>query len=120
MMGLTSHLRIFLCLEPADMRKSYNGLAALAEHLAPDGLKNGALFLFTNKRRNRFQALYYDRTGVCILKKLLELGTFSWPDPSKAGQQKITLTPEALNLLFDGIDLRDAAMRPWYERSSNS
>jgi hypothetical protein len=39
MMGLSSHLRIFLCMEPCDMRKSYHGLAALAEHLAPDGLK---------------------------------------------------------------------------------
>ena len=116
MMGLTSHLSIFLCLEACDMRKSYNGLAALADRLAPDGLKSGALFLFTNKHRNRFQALYYDRTGVCILKKRLEAGTFSWPDPSKPEQQKITLTPEALNLLFDGVDLRGGTMRPWYER----
>jgi len=38
MMGLTSHLRIFLCMEPCDMRKSYNGLAALADQLATDGL----------------------------------------------------------------------------------
>lgn len=83
MMGLTSHLKIYLCLEPCDMRKSYNGLAALADQLVAGGLKSGALFLFTNKRRNRFQALYYDRTGVCILKKRLELGSFAWPDPSK-------------------------------------
>lgn len=116
MMGFTSHLRIFLCLAPCDMRKSYNGLAAHADQLVADGLKSGALFLFTNKRRNRFQALYYDRTGVCILKKRLEAGTFSWPDPSRPEQQKITLTPEALNLLFDGVDLRGAALRPWYER----
>ena len=40
MMGLTSHLRIFLCLEPCDMRKSYNGLVALADQLAADGLKS--------------------------------------------------------------------------------
>lgn len=116
MMGLTSHLKIYLCLEPCDMRKSYNGLAALADQLVAKGLNQGALFLFTNKRRNRFQALYYDRTGICILKKRLELGSFSWPDPSKSGQQKLTLTPEALNLLFDGVDLRGGSMRPWYER----
>jgi transposase len=112
MMGLTSHLRIFLYMERCDMRKSYHGLAALVEHLAPDGLKNGALFLFINKRRNRFQALYYHRTGICILKKRLEVSTFSWPDSSKPVQKKITLTPEALNLLFDGVDLRGGAMRP--------
>ena len=116
MMGLTNNLRIFLALEPCDMRKSFNGLTALADELNPDSLKNGALFLFTNKRRNRFQALYYDRTGICILKKRLEIGTFSWPDPSKPNQKKISLTPEALNLIFDGVDLRDGTMRPWYER----
>ena len=94
------------------MRKSYNGLAALADNLVIGGLKSGALFLFTNKRRNRSQALYYDRTGVRILKKSLETGTFSWPDPSKPDQKKLTLTPEALKLLFDGVDLRDEVMRP--------
>ncbi len=58
MMGLTSHLRIFLCLEPCDIRKSYHGLAALADQLAPDGLKSGTLFLFTNSfRRLRFSRL---------------------------------------------------------------
>jgi transposase len=49
MMGLTSHLRIFLYLDPCDMRKSYNGLVALADQLVGDGLKSGALFLFTSE-----------------------------------------------------------------------
>ena len=117
MIGLgTASMKIYVALEPQDMRKSFNGLYVVAtEHLKENPL-SGGLYVFTNKRRNRFQALYYDRTGVCILKKRLELGTFSWPDPSKPDQKKLTLTPEALNLLFDGIDLRGAAMRPWYER----
>ena len=57
-MGLHNHLSIFLVLEPCDMRKSFNGLAALTEELKPAALKNGGLFLFTNKRRNRFKALF--------------------------------------------------------------
>ena len=81
MMGLTNHLRIFLALEPCDMRKSFNGLAALAEHMKAAALKNGGLFLFTNKHRNRFKALYYDHTGVCVLAKRLEVGTFSSGPP---------------------------------------
>jgi transposase len=116
MMGLTSNLRVFLCLEPVDMRKSFNGLGAAADRLVADGLRNGALFVFTNKRRNRFKALYYDRTGVCVLAKRLETGTFSWPDPAHHAGQKISLTPESLHLLFDGVDLRGATLRPWYER----
>lgn len=116
MMGLTNNLRIFLCLKPVDMRKSFNGLGAAADHLVAEGLRNGALFVFTNKRRNRFKALYYDRTGVCVLAKRLEAGSFSWPDPAQHPGEKINLTPEALHLLFDGVDLRGASLRPWYQR----
>ena len=116
MMGLNNHLRIFLVLEPCDMRKSFNGLAALAEQMKPTALKNGGLFLFTNKRRNRFKALYYDHTGVCVLAKRLEAGTFSWPQSSEPGQQELKLTPQALQLIFDGVDLRHGTLRPWYEQ----
>ena len=117
-MGLTNNLRIFLALEPCDMRKSFTGLTSIAEQLRPDGLKGGALFLFTNKRRNRLKALYFDRSGMCVLAKRLEVGTFSWPTPSCPGQQEINLSPEALHLLFDGVDLRGPNSRPWYEREA--
>ena len=46
----------------------------------------------------------------------LEKGTFSWPATSKAGASGTSLAPEALQLLLDGIDLRGAVMRLWYER----
>ena len=112
MMSLNNHLRIVLVLEPCDMRKSFNGLAALAEQMKPATLKNGGLFLFTNKRRNRFKVLYYDLTGVCILAKRLEAGTFSWPHPREPGRQQFKLTPQALQLIFDGVDLRHGTLRP--------
>jgi len=116
MIGFPSGVRVHLALEPHDMRKSFNGLAAIASHLVERGLERGALFVFTNKRRNRLKILYYDRTGVCVLAKRLETGTFSWPWPSGNGAARLSLAPEALQLLLDGIDLRGAEMRPWYER----
>src|SRR5690606_28854894 len=55
--GLPSGLRIYLALEPVDMRKQYDGLWALAaQHLGLDP-KGGALFVFTNKTRNRIKLL---------------------------------------------------------------
>ncbi len=116
MIGFPSGVRIHLALEPCDMRKSFNGLALAAGELTKNGLEGGILFVFTNKRRNRLKILYYDRTGTCVLAKRLESGTFSWPKPSTSGRAKLCLSPEALQLLLDGIDLRGAQMRPWYER----
>jgi len=55
-------------------------------------------------------------TGLWVAAKRLEQGRFSWPRPSQAGQKRLSLTPEALTLLTDGIDLKGARMRPWYER----
>ena len=60
--------------------------------------------------------LYFDGTGLWLLSKRLERGTFSWPKSAEPGQRKLRLAPEALAMLTDGIDLRGARMRPWYER----
>ena len=117
MIGFPSNLKILVALEPCDMRKSFKGLVILAEALKEQGLQSSALFIFTNKRRNRLKVLYYDRTGICILVKRLEIGTFSWPRPSDGGKPSLSLSPEALQLLLDGVDLDRATMRPWYERS---
>jgi transposase len=50
------------------------------------------------------------------LSKRLERGTFSWPKYLEEGMTKLKLTPQALALLTDGVDLRGGKLRPWYER----
>ena len=85
---------------------------------SPQPLKcSDALFVFTNKRRNRIKLLYFDGTGLWLATKRLEKGRFSWPAPSEPGQRRIKLHAEALQLLIDGVDLRGAAFKPWYERA---
>ena len=116
MLSFTGSLKIYIALEPQDMRKSFNGLSAVVlEHLKSE-LSHGALYVFTNKRRNRVKILFWDGTGLWVAAKRLEEGRFSWPQPSHKGQRKLSLTPEALAMLTDGIDLRDGARRAWYER----
>lgn len=117
MIGLASGaLKIFLALEPQDMRKSFQGLSELAvEHLGEE-LRRESLFVFTNKRRTRIKLLYFDGTGIWVATKRLEAGTFSWPPASEPKQRKLKLSSEALQLLLDGVDLRGAKLRPWYSR----
>ncbi|HEX9596437.1 MAG TPA: IS66 family insertion sequence element accessory protein TnpB [Anaerolineales bacterium] len=116
MLSFTGGLKVFVALDPCDMRKGFNGLHALvSEHLRED-VRSGALFVFGNRRRTRLKILYFDGTGIWLLSKRLEEGTFSWPRSAEADAVKLRLAPEALAMLTDGIDLRGARMRPWYER----
>jgi len=116
MLSFSASLKIYLGVEPCDMRKSFNGLSEIARsHLGLDPLC-GAAFLFTNKRRNRIKILFWDGTGLWVAAKRLERGTFSWPKPSRSDQKKLKLSAEALQLVLDGVELRGATLRPWYER----
>ena len=72
MLSLTPQLRVFLCTRPTDMRKSFDGLLALAqEHLARDVLEGG-LFVFVNRRRDRVKILAWEGDGLSIYYKKLE------------------------------------------------
>ena len=87
----------------------------VSERLGED-LRQGALFVFTNRRHTRLKILYWDGRGLWLLMKRLEKGTFAWPKAVEAQAVKLSLAPEALAMLTDGIDLRGARLRPWYER----
>lgn len=116
MLSFSGSLKVFVALEPCDLRKSFNGLHALASERLGEDPRCGALFVFTNRRHTRLKILYWDGTGLWVMIKRLERGTFSWPRSVEGGASKLRLTPEALAMLTDGIELRGARMRPWYER----
>lgn len=115
MLSFPGSLRVFVAVDPCDMRKSYEGLSALAGEVLREDVKSGALFVFGNRRRTRLKILYFDGSGVWVMSKRLEEGTFSWPT-AQEGATKVLLRAEALAMLTDGIDLRGGKLRPWYER----
>ena len=92
-----------------------SGTKPAAEQQLGEDPKSGALFVFVNKRRNRIKVLYFDGTGVCILMKRLEQGTYCWPQSAGEPGAKLRLAPQALQLLLDGVDLKQGARRAWYE-----
>ena len=97
-----SGVRVWLCTQPTDMRKSYDGLSALVKNQLKENPLSGQLFVFINRKGNQVKILYFDRSGYCIWSKRLELGTFRhhWQDATKH-----SLCWTDLKLLLEGIDL---------------
>ncbi len=114
MLTFSTTQRIYLAVEPVDMRKQFNGLWALAKEKLQADPFGGALFVFTNKDRDRVKILWWDGTGVWVAAKRLEKGRFTWP--AMNGSAKVDLEPTALTMLLAGIDLKDGCKKAWYER----
>lgn len=109
MLSLSPAARIFVGLDPVDMRQSFNGLYTRVQSVLGEDPVSGHYFLFTNKNRNRLKILVWDGSGLWIYAKRLEKGTFAWPKGEGPSQ---LLRPEELTLLLHG--LQGAVRRNWH------
>ena len=98
MLTLPPSVRIFLRLEPTDMRKSFDTLAALVRSCLGQDPLSGHLFIFRNKRGDRLKVLYWDKDGYALWQKRLEKGTFTLP--AHGG----SISRAQLMLLLEGYD----------------
>lgn len=114
-MILTHSVTVCLATQPCDLRKSFDTLSCVVEEQLKEDPLSSKLFVFLNKRCDRVKLLYWDGTGLWILMKRLERGTFSRPRPGDQTNPKLHLKPEALEMLLSGIDLRDGMQRGWYQ-----
>ena len=106
MLSLPASTRIFLCLEVADMRRGFDGLAAMASEVIGEDPLSGHLFVFRNRRADRVKILYWDRDGLCMWYKRLEKGTFKFPVPVTSSQlPRAEVKASDLIMLLDGVDL---------------
>jgi transposase len=115
MLSFPGSLKVFVAVEPCDMRKSFHGLHDAVSGKLKEDPKCGAVFAFANKRRTLLKLLYFDGSGLWVLAKRLERGSFAWPKGADVKDGKLRLSATALGFLLDGIDMRDGCKRPWYE-----
>lgn len=102
-----------MCTQPADMRRSFDSLAAMVGSILKEDPLSGHLFVFVNRVRDRTKILWWDRDGYAIWYKRLEEGTFQWPASDAA---RIELSPTELALILGGIDLAETRKRKRYSR----
>jgi len=109
MLSLSPATRIFLAVQAIDMRQGFNGLSAWVQAVLGEEPTSGHWFVFLNKRRNRLKILTYDGSGLWVLSKRLEGGTFAAPGGEGKSQ---SLRPEELTLLLHGLE--SASRRAWH------
>lgn len=101
---IPTSVRIFVCTERQDMRRSFDALAlAVQEKLALDP-QNGALFVFASKRGNRLKVLWFDRNGFCILYKRLHRAHFELPEPTVSERPMAAIEARALAVMLRGVE----------------
>jgi transposase len=111
MLSFPAALKVYLCTVPCDMRRSFDGLSMLAEHLIQCNPFSGHLLVFCNRRSDRVKILYWDRDGWAIWYKRLEEGTFQFPFAA-TGRKEVAAWE--LAVLLEGIDLSRGKRRKRY------
>lgn len=104
MIGAEGRVPVYAYGAPADMRKGFEGLCGLVRNEMKKNPISGALYLFTNRRRNRAKVLHYDGTGLCVYAKRLDKGRFAklW---DRQSDQELELTRPELELFLQGSQL---------------
>jgi transposase len=104
MLTLPASVRIYLATGPCDLRKSIDGLGALAAARSHD-VYSGHLYVFTSRRGDRVKILVWDRGGFVLYYKRLERGRFRLPEIAP-GAEEVQLDATQLAMLLDGIDVK--------------
>ncbi|MBV9421210.1 MAG: IS66 family insertion sequence element accessory protein TnpB [Alphaproteobacteria bacterium] len=129
MLSLPLPVRVYLCLEPTDMRRSFDGLCRQVREFVDADPLSGDLFVFRSKRGDRVKLLYWLGDGLAIWYRRLEEGTFVFPKAAEGsglswsrvvGKQGLEIRSVDLALLLEGVDLASVKRQKRYQRPASS
>jgi len=115
MLSVPSTVSIFLCTQPTDLRKGFDGLSGIVRGAFGADPLDGSLFLFVNRRRDRIKILHFDGSGYWLYYKLLEAGTF---EVIASEGTCVQIDSTQLAMLLGGVSLVGARRRKRYRRAS--
>ncbi len=111
--------RLWLALEPQDMRCGFDRLAERVRTVIGQDPLSGHGFIFRSRRGDRLKLLTWDQDGFILWYKRLEAGVFKLPRVEGA-ERAVELRASELAMLLDGIDLSRLARVPRYKRTPAS
>ena len=103
MIALPAGTQVWLAAGETDLRKGFDGLAALVQVQLAEDPFSGQLYVFRGRRGDRIKILWWSGDGLCLFAKRLERGKFVWP---QATSGTVSLTGAQLSMLLEGIDWR--------------
>jgi transposase len=117
MFSVPASIRVFVATSPVDLRRGFDGLAALTREVLDADPLSGHLFAFRNRRGDRMKVLFFASGGYCLFYRRLERGTFRFPSGEGA---RLEIEAGDLSLILDGLDLSRARRRPrWRPHAAN-
>ena len=120
MILLSSAVRIYVAVEPVNMRRSFDGLMAQVRSVLAQDPLSGHVFAFVNRRRNQVKLLMWTRGGFTIIHKRLETGTFAIVSRLSNDATHVELGAHELSMLLEGIDAKRARIAPRWTPPSQS
>jgi len=110
MNGLPTATNIYLCTDPVDFRKGFDGLAGIVTGAMGHNVTDGSLFLFVNRKRDRVKALWWETGGLTLWYKRLEQGTVELPK-ADGDTSHVTIDGVELAMWIAGVSLQSAKTR---------
>jgi len=118
MLRLPASVRIFVCLEPTDMRRSFDGLSGMVQSILEQSPTCGHLFVFRNRRRDRLKVMWWDRDGFAIFYKRLEKGVFHFPKRTECDGGRCELDARDFAMLIEGLQSSQVRKSPRFRATS--
>lgn len=100
MISFNRRTKVFVSKEPTDMRASYDSLFSKVQGVIKADPLSGHLFVFINSKRTSMKCLFWDGTGLVLICKRMDRGTFSRLNPLY--KEEVILTAAEFALFFEG------------------
>ena len=103
MLGIGEGSGVYLALRPVDFRRGIRALSSYAREYLGVEPDSGVVLVFRSRRPGRVKVLHHDGSGMVLVTKWPDEGSFRWPPVSEG---LLRLTGAELSVLFAVCDWR--------------